>query len=39
MVAGSRYMNLHLMPSRGEQVRRYATRLGFKGLGAGLQPI
>ena len=38
-VAASRYMNLHLTPFRGEQVRRYAARLGFEGLGAGLQPI
>ncbi len=38
-VASSRYMNLHLTPSRGDQVRRYAARLGFEGLGAGLQPI
>jgi hypothetical protein len=28
-----------MTPSRGEQVRRYAVRLGFAGLGAGLQPI
>ncbi len=38
-VAASRYMNLHMTPSRGDQVRRYAARLGFDGLGAGLQPI
>jgi NAD(P)-dependent dehydrogenase (short-subunit alcohol dehydrogenase family) len=38
-VAGSRYMNLHMTPSRGDQVRRYAARLGFESLGGGLQPI
>jgi hypothetical protein len=32
-------MNLHMIPSRGDQVRRYAARLGFEGLGAGLRPI
>ncbi len=38
-VAASRYRNLHMTPSRGDQMRRYAARLGFESLGAGLRPI
>ena len=38
-LAGSRYANIHMMPSRQDQVRFYAERLGFERLGAGLRPI
>jgi NAD(P)-dependent dehydrogenase (short-subunit alcohol dehydrogenase family) len=38
-LAGSRYRNIHMTPSRQDQARAYAERLGFEGLGAGLRPI
>jgi hypothetical protein len=38
-LVGSRYANIHMTPSRQDQARTYAERLGFEGLGAGLRPI
>ncbi|HEY3887385.1 MAG TPA: SDR family oxidoreductase [Caulobacteraceae bacterium] len=38
-LAGSRYANVHMTPSRQDQARMYAERLGFERLGAGLRPI
>jgi len=38
-LASSRYANIHMTPSRQDQARAYAERLGFEGLGAGLRPI
>ncbi|HEX4196331.1 MAG TPA: SDR family oxidoreductase [Caulobacteraceae bacterium] len=35
----ARYRHLHLTPSRAEQMRAYAARLGFGDLGAGLSPV
>lgn len=37
-IASSRYGQIHLTPSRGEQARRYFAKLKLDGLGAGLRP-
>ncbi len=36
--AASRYGHIHPNPARADQARRYAERLGYRGLGAGLRP-
>jgi NAD(P)-dependent dehydrogenase (short-subunit alcohol dehydrogenase family) len=38
-MAEAGYMSCHLTPSRGAKARAYAAKLGWNGLGAGLQPI
>lgn len=38
-VAASRYGHIHPNPTRADQARRYAERLGYRGLGAGLRPV
>jgi NAD(P)-dependent dehydrogenase (short-subunit alcohol dehydrogenase family) len=38
-IAGARYGHIHPAPARAEQARRYAERLGYRGLGAGLRPF
>jgi NAD(P)-dependent dehydrogenase (short-subunit alcohol dehydrogenase family) len=38
-IVQARYMQTHLAPSRSEQARRLADKLGWNGLGAGLKPI
>ncbi|HLI67141.1 MAG TPA: SDR family oxidoreductase [Caulobacteraceae bacterium] len=38
-MAEAGYMSRHLTPSRAETARRYAAKLGWTRLGAGLQPI
>ena len=38
-MASARYGHIHNSPARAAQARGYASRLGFGGLGAGLQPI
>ena len=38
-MAEAGYMSRHLTPSRAEKARAYAAKLGWNGLGAGLQPI
>ena len=39
MRASSRYQRLHLSAAHADEARALATRLGWKRLGAGLQPI
>jgi NAD(P)-dependent dehydrogenase (short-subunit alcohol dehydrogenase family) len=38
-MAQAGYMSRHLTPSQAEKARLYAAKLGWDGLGAGLQPI
>lgn len=37
-MAAARYGHIHANPARADQARRYADRLGYRGLGAGLRP-
>ena len=38
-MAAAWYCNIHLTPAQAERARRYAAKLGYEKLGAGLQPI
>ena len=38
-MASARYMSSHLTPAAAEQMRAYAAKLGFGGLGGGLKPV
>ncbi len=38
-MACARYRNIHPSAARAEQAGRYATKLGYRGLGGGLRPV